>query len=160
MIVEATPAIPGTTVSFSVSPSASAFYRGPDPPGAIRQLPQAEGSKRADVHGRRPESALAHDRGDPAETDVEVNRLAAGDHSLTSPAGSFDRVVQIDTDGTTDPDLRERTWWAPGAGLIGVDEELSVAGTDRKVTARLSRWRPDPVRPASPQAGRGPGQQR
>jgi hypothetical protein len=77
---------------------------------------------------------MAHAAG---EDEMEYNIGAGNALTVAVPAGTFGDVIRILTQSTTDPDLREYTWWARDVGLIRVQEDLSPALDAPKVEVAL-----------------------
>lgn len=73
----------------------------------------------------------------PADNEMEFSRVTGADETLTVPAGPYQHTVRLYTESTTDPELRDNTWWAKDIGLIRVEEDLSPAGDAPKVIAEL-----------------------
>ena len=44
--------------------------------------------------------------------------IVALDDTLTTPAGRFERVLQVEEGTELEPGARESKWYAPGVGLI------------------------------------------
>ena len=74
----------------------------------------------------------------PAAGEMEFSKGVDDGMVITVPAGTFPDTVKILTQSTTDPDLREFTWWAKGMGLIRVEEDLSPAFDAPKVVVELA----------------------
>jgi len=73
----------------------------------------------------------------PADDEMEFSRTTATNETRTVPAGTYPQTVLLYTESATDPELRDKTWWARDVGLVRVEEDLSPAGDAPKVIAEL-----------------------
>jgi hypothetical protein len=63
----------------------------------------------------------------PQEAAMDYAEVLAIDMEITVPAGTFHDVMKTFEASTAEPDLREFKYYAPGAGMIRSDEDLSEA---------------------------------
>lgn len=73
----------------------------------------------------------------PKAKEMEFSVAEPGLPPMTVPAGTYADVVRVYTESTADAELRDYTYWAKGAGLIAMAEDLSAAKDTPKVSAEL-----------------------
>lgn len=63
----------------------------------------------------------------PADGAMDYATVLAVDLEITGPAGRFGNILKTYESSTSETDLREYKYYAPGKGMIRADEDLSVA---------------------------------
>jgi hypothetical protein len=95
------------------------------------------GSWRAGVNGARPGYIMPanpvvgfthYQEFAPADEALDQAEVLSLDESVSVPAGSFDSVLKTAETSEVEPDVLEHKYWAPGVGLVKVEEDIDAAG--------------------------------
>ncbi len=73
----------------------------------------------------------------PTDEAMDYAEVVAIDLEITGPSGTYKDVLKTFEASTADPDLREYKYYAPGAGMIRADEELTAALDNPAIVVEL-----------------------